>query len=291
MEELTKEQINDFKTALDELSAIANTDDSNGVNQIAALLAMDDAEFEVMAPLVASSFQKQLNTTSDKLTLTTALQMQGIKHEDLIEAIKALDELSAEKIEISEAKKKFLIQILIYCANAYGDAEGTAKRIVQIATEKTSKDINFPVYATLGAAGADVYAAETVTIDPGETKIVPTGLKMEIPYGYAVLVQMRSGLAAKTKLRLANSLGLIDSDYRGEIGVILENIEPHIKDLVITDEGVATGILYGKSYTIEKGERIAQLRLVEAPKMSFIEVKKVDDTERGDGGYGSTGIK
>ncbi len=86
-----------------------------------------------------------------------------------------------------------------------------------------------------------------------------------------------------------NAYQLTTLDYRGEIGVIIENIEPRIKDLVIDEEGRATGIEYGKSYVISKGERIAQLRLVEVPKMAFIEVEKINETQRNAGGYGSTG--
>ena len=86
-----------------------------------------------------------------------------------------------------------------------------------------------------------------------------------------------------------NAYQLTTLDYRGEIGISLENIEPKIKDLVIDEEGRATGIEYGRSYSIGKGERIAQLRLVEVPKMAFLEVEKVSETTRNIGGYGSTG--
>ena len=289
MAELTNESKQELNKIIEQLTSIANSEDDNTTKMLASILSMNDDEFDIMAPIFTNSFQQQLNHVNDKLVLIQALQLQGVKYEDLLSALNEISNLSIEDLNISQKKFDFILQLLGYIVNAYGEVEGTSKRIVQIPTERVNEEVKFPFYATDGAAGADVYALEDVEIGPGETKIIPTGLKMEIPYGYAVLVQMRSGLAAKTKLRLANSVGLIDSDYRGEIGIILENIEPKIKDLVLDEEGRATGIEYGRSYSIGKGERIAQLRLVEVPKMAFLEVEKVSETERNIGGYGSTG--
>ena len=289
MAELTNESKQELNKIIEQLTSIANSEDDNTTKMLASILSMNDDEFDIMAPIFTNSFQQQLNHVNDKLVLIQALQLQGVKYEDLLSALDEISNLSIEDLNISQKKFDFILQLLGYIVNAYGEVEGTSKRIVQIPTERVNEEVKFPFYATDGAAGADVYALEDVEIGPGETKIISTGLKMEIPYGYAVLVQMRSGLAAKTKLRLANSVGLIDSDYRGEIGIILENIEPKIKDLVLDEEGRATGIEYGRSYSIGKGERIAQLRLVEVPKMAFLEVEKVSETERNIGGYGSTG--
>ena len=289
MAELTNESKQELNKIIEQLTSIANSEDDNTTKMLASILSMNDDEFDIMAPIFTNSFQQQLNHVNDKLVLIQALQLQGVKYEDLLSALNEISNLSIEDLNISQKKFDFILQLLGYIVNAYGEVEGTSKRIVQMPTERVNEEVKFPFYATDGAAGADVYALEDVEIGPGETKIIPTGLKMEIPYGYAVLVQMRSGLAAKTKLRLANSVGLIDSDYRGEIGIILENIEPKIKDLVLDEEGRATGIEYGRSYSIGKGERIAQLRLVEVPKMAFLEVEKVSETERNIGGYGSTG--
>ena len=289
MAELTNESKQELNKIIEQLTSIANSEDDSTTKMLASILSMNDDEFDIMAPIFTNSFQQQLNHVNDKLVLIQALQLQGVKYEDLLSALNEISNLSIEDLNISQKKFDFILQLLGYIINAYGEVEGTSKRIVQIPTERVNEEVKFPFYATDGAAGADVYALEDVEIGPGETKIIPTGLKMEIPYGYAVLVQMRSGLAAKSKLRLANSVGLIDSDYRGEIGIILENIEPKIKDLVLDEEGRATGIEYGRSYSIGKGERIAQLRLVEVPKMAFLEVEKVSETARNIGGYGSTG--
>ena len=289
MAELTNENKQELNKIIEQLTSIANSEDDNTTKMLASILSMNDDEFDIMAPIFTNSFQQQLNHVNDKLVLIQALQLQGVKYEDLLSALDEISNLSIEDLNISQKKFDFILQLLGYIVNAYGEVEGTSKRIVQIPTERVNEEVKFPFYATDGAAGADVYALEDIEIGPGETKIISTGLKMEIPYGYAVLIQMRSGIAAKTKLRLANSVALIDSDYRGEIGIILENIEPKIKDLVLDEEGRATGIEYGRSYSIGKGERIAQLRLVEVPKMAFLEVEKVSETTRNIGGYGSTG--
>ena len=289
MAKLTNESKQELNKIIEQLTSIANSEDDNTTKMLASILSMNDDEFDIMAPIFTNSFQQQLNHVNDKLVLIQALQLQGVKYEDLLSALNEISNLSIEDMNISQKKFDFILQLLGYIINAYGEVEGTSKRIVQIPTERVNEEVKFPFYATDGAAGADVYALEDVEIGPGETKIISTGLKMEIPYGYAVLVQPRSGLSAKSKLRIANTPGLIDSDYRGEIGIILENIEPKIKDLVLDEEGRATGIEYGRSYSIGKGERIAQLRLVEVPKMAFLEVEKVSETTRNIGGYGSTG--
>lgn len=288
MENIQDQQVN-LKKMLNDLMTAADDEDVTGVNSISTLLAMEDDEFEIMSPIIADQFKQQLNNINDKTIFTTAMQMEGVKYEDLVAAVDEISKIDVEELGITEAKKSFLIQIMTYLINAYGEIEGTSKRIVRIPTEFVDDNARFPNYSTVGAAGADMYAIEDVTIDPGQTKVVRTGLKMEIPYGYALLIQMRSGLAAKTKLRIANAPGLIDADYRGEIGVILENTEPNIKDFKYDKNGNVVGILYGQSYDIAKGDRIAQCRLVEVPRMEFVKTDSVDETDRGEGGYGSTG--
>ena len=129
-----------------------------------------------------------------------------------------------------------------------------------------------PTYGSENAAGADLYACidSTLTIESGETILVPTGLAMELPTGYAGLIYARSGLASKKGLAPANKVGVIDSDYRGEVMVALHN---HSK----------------VSATIEPGERIAQLVITPYIMGVFNEVSELDETERGAGGFGSTG--
>jgi dUTP pyrophosphatase len=139
----------------------------------------------------------------------------------------------------------------------------------------------------------DIYALEDITIAPGETKLIPTGLKVAIPAGYELQVRPKSGRCLKTKLRVANTPGTIDAGYRDEIGVIIDNIEPFIKDAEMDENGRLYNVLFGQSYTIGKGEKFAQLVLAEVPKAVFYEVEKVDAIENDgrNGGFGSTGVK
>ena len=129
-----------------------------------------------------------------------------------------------------------------------------------------------PTYGSVEAAGADLYACldEPITILPGTTVFLPTGLSMEIPRGYAGLIYARSGLACKRGLAPANKVGVVDSDYRGEFMIVLHNhgSEPQI---------------------IEHGERIAQLVVTPVITPGFVEVDSLSDTVRSAGGFGSTG--
>jgi dUTP pyrophosphatase len=127
-----------------------------------------------------------------------------------------------------------------------------------------------PVYATSGAAGLDVVAAEDLTLMPGQRHAVATGFAIAIPHGYEVQVRPRSGLALKHGVTCLNTPGTIDEDYRGEVKVILAN-------------------LGSESFEVRRGERIAQLIPAPVQKASFREVAELSETSRGAGGFGSTG--
>ncbi|MCA8892073.1 MAG: dUTP diphosphatase [Hyphomonas sp.] len=134
--------------------------------------------------------------------------------------------------------------------------------------------LQLPAYETAGSAGMDVRAAvpegEPMVLAPGERSMVPTGLSVAIPQGYEIQVRPRSGLAAKHGLTCLNTPGTIDSDYRGEIKVILVNLGQ-------------------EAFTIQRGERIAQLVLAPVTRLAWQAVDSLDETERGAGGFGSTG--
>lgn len=140
--------------------------------------------------------------------------------------------------------------------------------------KKLSEKAVVPTYGTEFSAGADLYACmdEAVEIAPGETKLIHTGLAFEIPVGYVGLVYARSGLASKKGLAPANKVGVIDSDYRGEVMTALHNHS-------------------NVSQTVEPGERIAQMVIAPYITANFILSENLDDTERGEGGFGSTGRK
>ena len=140
--------------------------------------------------------------------------------------------------------------------------------------KKLRENAIIPTYGSEFAAGADLYAAleATVTIEADETKLIPTGIALSIPNGYAGLIYARSGLASKRGLAPANKVGVVDSDYRGEVMVALHN--------------------HGKEpQTIEVGERIAQMVIAPYVTANFILSDELDDTVRGEGGFGSTGKK
>ena len=268
-----------------------------GVDGMSAILALPDEHFSVLAPAILMEMEKSLNNVNDKMVLVQALNASGLKSEDLINAFSEIIVLIDEKLTtIPRPKREFIKRVLGMLCNAIVDTEGIAKKVIQIPIELCNENAKIPTYAHATDAGADIYAIEDFTLAPGESKIIPTGLKVAIPLGYELQVRARSGISAKTKLILANGVGTIDTSYRGEIGVILENIEPKIKDIRYTfDETgkpIILGIEHGQSYTFSKGDRIAQLVLNEIPKVAFYQVKNIEKIEgnRG-GGFGSTGVK
>ena len=133
-----------------------------------------------------------------------------------------------------------------------------------------NEDLPLPAYATEGAAGMDVVAAEDMDLAPGMRHAVATGLAMAIPHGFEVQVRPRSGLALKHGVTVANAPGTIDSDYRGELKVILIN-------------------LGAETFSIRRGDRVAQLVLAPVTRAGWLEVDELDATTRGEGGFGSTG--
>jgi dUTP pyrophosphatase len=143
---------------------------------------------------------------------------------------------------------------------------------VQIAREPGTEDIPLPAYETPHAAGMDLRAAcdETLTIAPGERALVPTGIRIALPEGYEAQVRPRSGLAIRNGITMLNSPGTIDADYRGEVRVIVINhgSEP---------------------FTIQRGDRIAQMIIAPVTRAEWQPVDSLDETARGDGGFGHTG--
>lgn len=131
-------------------------------------------------------------------------------------------------------------------------------------------DLPLPVYASAGAAGADLHAAEAVTLPPGGRALVPCGFRMALPDGHEAQVRPRSGLAAKHGVTVLNAPGTIDADYRGEVKVLLVN-------------------LGAEAVHLARGERVAQLVIAPVTRARFARVDALDATDRGAGGFGSTG--
>tara|TARA_Y100001958_G_C21075804_1_gene433791 strand:+ start:475 stop:915 length:441 start_codon:yes stop_codon:yes gene_type:complete len=144
--------------------------------------------------------------------------------------------------------------------------------MIKILIKRLSKEIPLPKYETEGSSGMDLSAniESSINIDPGKKEIVPTGIAISVPNGFEVQIRPRSGLAAKHNITVLNTPGTIDSDYRGELKIILINL--------------------GKeSFKIEKGFRIAQMVVCPIIKAKIEEVEKLNKTKRGKGGFGSTG--
>ncbi len=151
------------------------------------------------------------------------------------------------------------------------EAAAGAAPAVRVLVRRDAADLPLPTYALPGDAGADIVAAADLTLAPGERAVLPTGLAIALPEGYAAFVHPRSGLAARAGLGLVNAPGTIDSGYRGEIKVIVINHDS------------------ARELRLARGERIAQLVVQRVERVQFVEVTQLPDSARGLGGHGSTG--
>lgn len=156
---------------------------------------------------------------------------------------------------------------------------------MQVKFKKLDPRAIIPAYAKSGDSGFDLIAIQDVTILPGETELVHTGLAVELPEGYELQVRPRSGLSLKTPLLIKNSPGTVDNGYRGELGIICHCL---LTPTTRNTHGDPGGMGY-KRVRIKAGDRIAQGVLVRVEQHEIVEVEELSETERGDGGYGSTG--
>lgn len=283
----------ELEKALKQIAEISPTD--GGFEEFAVMLSLPDEHFQVLAPVFLKELEKGYHNINDQMTMVQAMNLAGIRAEDArTEYIKICQQIDDQLGEtLSFPKRDFLKQILGMTYNAVAEAEGTSKRTILIPIEYCHSDAKMPTYAHLTDSGMDVYALEDITIAPGETVVVPTGLKVAIPAGYELQVRPKSGRCLKTKLRIANTPGTIDAGYRDEIGIIVDNIEPFIKEAKMDENGRLYEVLFGSSHTIGKGEKFAQLVLCEVPKAVFYQVEHVSDiaNDGRNGGFGSTGVK
>ena len=289
---LTQNQIDEVK---DSLKLILGEDNENSemVMMLVQALGTDEDTFGIVAPGIMQSLQQALNNPNDKLALVQALNATGHKAEDLTNDVMTFMGEVDKINSLSAQKKDFIKDFFAAYVNAINDTEGIAKRNVPVAIELCHPDAKIPQYAHISDSGADVYALKDITVHPGETVLVPTGLKVALLPGFELQVRPKSGRALKTKLRVANTPGTIDQGYRDEIKIIIENVEPPIKDISVDKDGKVTSILYGKDFFIGKGEKFCQLVLSEVPKASFYRVDSVLEIDKDDrnGGFGSTGLK
>lgn len=281
---------------MDIMSVLDSTGSEEGIAPIAAILAMPDRDLKMFSEIFLGELEKSMKSSNEALLMAQALNMSGGNIDELNEAFQELLVEIEKAEEFSEVKKDFLKRFFMIIINAISETEGVAKKIINIPVE-LMEDAKTPAYARLGDAGLDVYSTEDIEIGPGETKLIHTGLKVAIPRGYELQVRPKSGISLKTKLRVANTPGTIDSGYRDEVCVIIENLEPKIADIDydFDERGrtIINSILHGKSYSIEKGQKIAQLVLNEIVVANFEKVNSIAEVEGEDrgGGFGSTGLK
>lgn len=180
---------------------------------------------------------------------------------------------------------------------------------LNVKIKRLNESAVIPKYARDGDAGFDLIATEDVIIEPGETRLVPTGLAFELPPGYEMQIRPRSGVTLKTKLRV--QLGTVDSGYRGEVGVIVDNVNPIIYRTIPDEEGERYEPLYTKvlydlsnrfvpsidgeyidgSYIIRKGDRIGQAVIAPVETAHFVDADVLAESMRGGQGFGSSGVK
>ena len=277
------------------MNAIAEANpEAGGFDEIATLLAMPEEHFAVLGPVFLDELERKMKNSNEQLIMIQSMNVMGMTVENVREQYEQIyQEIDTQMGAIlSNQKRDFLKRMIAITYNTLAESEGVAKKTILIPIEYCHANAKTPAYAHLTDSGMDIYALEDITIAPGETRLVPTGLKVAIPAGYELQVRPKSGRCLKTKLRVANTPGTIDAGYRDEIGVIIDNIEPFIKSAQMDETGRLYNVEFGSSYTIGKGEKFAQLVLMEVPKAAFYEVEKVTSIENDGraGGFGSTGV-
>ena len=292
---LTKEDLKEVKDMMQDLLG-EGTAELEMAESLVKLLSLPDDKFEVLAPGIMQSYQQSINNPNDKIMLAKSLNANGSTADDLMDFFVEFQK-QVDALPLSVIKRDFITELIAATINSINETEGIAKRTINVPIELCHPDAVIPQYAHISDSGLDLYAVEDITLKPGEKALIPTGIKVALPPGYELQVRPKSGRALKTELRVANTPGTIDQGYRDEIKVIMENIDPPIRSINISnwdennDVVHFSDIEFGQSYTIGKGEKFAQLVLAETPKVSFYRVDSVADIgeDRG-GGFGSTGL-
>ena len=163
-----------------------------------------------------------MNDPNARIALVASLSNTGYKGDELTGMFGEIcEEIDKQMTEISQQKRDWIKQVLGAVVNAINETEGISKRYITVPYEICHEKAKEPAYAHVTDSGMDVFALEDITLAPGEQKIIPIGIKVAIPAGYELQVRPKSGISAKTKLRIANTPGTIDAGYRDEIGIIV----------------------------------------------------------------------
>lgn len=267
------------------------------VRAFISLLVLPDEDFITVAPVYYETFEKTLNNIDSQILLSN-IREEGVEPEQFIQSLVKTAE-SIQKIEnnsISDIKISFLTALLGMMCSAIERAVDSTKRVYNIPVQKLNDDVKLPAYAHITDSGLDIYALEDITINPGEIKLIPIGIKVALPKGTELQIRAKSGLSLKSHLRIANALGTVDEGYKDELGVIVENNASPIKEITYdfdeeTHYPIITSIVTNPPIYITKGQKFAQLVLMEVSKVSWSEVEniKMFGSEDRGGGYGSTG--
>lgn len=245
-----------------------------GIQALAGVLDLSDADFEALRPILLEELEKGFNNSNDKYNLALAFNMSGLSTAELRATFEGvLNKIDEDFSQYDEQRRSFLKQILAMMINSIETGKATHNRIIRIPIELCKEGAKVPTYAHDGDAGCDVYALDDYTVEPNQTMVIPLGFKVAVPFGYELQIRPRSGMSAKTKIRIANTPGTIDSGFRGEVGAIIDNIAD-------------------RPFYIVKGQRIAQMVLSEVPVASFYTVDSVEKftTDRAEKGFGSSGV-
>ncbi len=263
-----KKILDDFREALS-----AGNSNAQHVEQLIKIMELPDEDFNRMYPIVKERMKTVYDNPAYEKEILDSLRMDMMRDPNfnMEKEVTAVREFikTIEEEEFSQNKKDFLKFILENAVLKFIEIYNNPREKINVKIEKIDPNASIPTYAHPLDTGADIKALEETIIGAGETKIVRTGIKVSVPKGYEIQIRARSGLSAKTGLRLANSVGTIDSGYLGEVGVILHNTS-------------------SESYTINAGDKIAQMTIAPIPMIIWEETTITDETDRGEGGFGST---
>lgn len=232
---------------------------------------LPDESVELILPQIEDEFKKLIEEQDLINKTKTEFLQDGYTLADIKAMKENYDNIAEDYFKIvkpTSPKGRYITALInVYKGILDKIAEEGFSRTVNIKVEKLVEHAILPTYAHFGDAGADLYASEAVQIAPNETKIIPTGLKVEIPDGYEMQVRPRSGMSVKTNTKVV--FGTVDSGYRGEVGIMLTN--------------------YGQEpYNVNAGDKIAQAIIAPTYHGNFLIVDSLSETERGESGFGST---
>lgn len=235
------------------------------------LLKLPDEKFSAAVKNIKEVLETVFKDPSYQETVLSTIRTSG-GNKDFSADKETLSEY-IERVKtstLSQSKKDFIELFLTNVIMVTSELVEVPRQRIEVEIKKLSENAKLPEYAHLTDAGADIFALEDTYLKPNETKLVKTGIAVAIPIGYEIQIRPRSGLSLKTPLRVANAPGTIDTDYRGEVCVIMWN----------------SG---NEAVKIEAGDKIAQMVINEVPMIKWKEVTELSSTERGAGGFGSTG--